>query len=58
MFRIIGCMNPGSDIGKKELPENVRAKFTEIYVHDISEREDILTLVKKKLGSLVDFDIC
>ncbi|KAL4485768.1 hypothetical protein ABPG72_012308 [Tetrahymena utriculariae] len=58
MFRIIGCMNPGSDIGKKELPENVRAKFTEIYVHDISEREDILTLVKKKLGSIVEFDVC
>lgn len=23
-FRIITCMNPGSDVGKKELPENIR----------------------------------
>lgn len=55
-FRLIGCMNPGNDIGKKELPENVRAKFTEIFVHDISDREDILNLVKKKLGNLVPFE--
>lgn len=50
-------MNPGHDIGKKELPENVRAKFTEIFVHDISEREDVLNLVKKKLGNLVTFEV-
>jgi midasin (ATPase involved in ribosome maturation) len=31
-------MNPGSDIGKKELPENVRLKFTEIFVTDIEEK--------------------
>jgi len=23
-FRIICCMNPGTDIGKKELPDNLR----------------------------------
>ena len=34
-FRIICCMNPGSDVGKKELPENIKSKFTEIFVHDI-----------------------
>jgi midasin len=37
-FRIICCMNPGSDIGKKELPDNLRQKFTEIFVPDIEDR--------------------
>ncbi|EGR30434.1 type a von willebrand factor domain protein [Ichthyophthirius multifiliis] len=57
MFRIIGCMNPGNEIGKKELPENIRKKFTEIYVHDIKEREDVQNLVKKKLGSQIAVEI-
>jgi len=41
-FRIIGCMNPGSDIGKKELPENVRLKFTELFIPDITDERDLL----------------
>lgn len=45
-FRIIGCMNPGSDVGKKELPENLRYKFTEIFVDDIDSRTDLLYLVE------------
>jgi midasin len=44
-FRLIGCMNPGSDIGKKELPENIRLKFTEIFVTDIEEKSDLVHLV-------------
>lgn len=27
-FRVVCCMNPGGDIGKKELPANLRGKFT------------------------------
>lgn len=57
MFRIIGCMNPGNEIGKKELPENVRGKFSEIYVHDIKERDDIANLVYKKMGSLITSEV-
>jgi midasin (ATPase involved in ribosome maturation) len=28
-------MNPGSDIGKKELPLNIKSKFIQIFVHEI-----------------------
>ena len=45
-FRLIGCMNPGSDVGKKELPQNIREKFTELWVPDISDSSDLL--VKNK----------
>lgn len=40
-FRLIACMNPGSDIGKKELPENIRVKFIEFYIKDLEERADL-----------------
>ena len=47
-FRLIACMNPGHDIGKKELPFNIRSKFTEIFVHDISNRGDLKVWKKCK----------
>jgi len=34
-------MNPGMDIGKKELPINFRSKFSEIYVHDVMSKLDL-----------------
>ena len=42
-------MNPGSDVGKKELPLNIKNKFTELYVPEIKEKEDIYVIVEKKL---------
>lgn len=38
-------MNPGGDIGKTELPPNIRNKFTEIYIPEIEERHEILDFV-------------
>ena len=35
-------MNPGTDIGKKELPENIRVKFTEFFINDLEDRPDLL----------------
>ena len=49
-FRLIGCMNPGSDIGKKELPANVRAKFTELFIPDLEERSEL------QVNSILPFD--
>lgn len=47
-FRIFACMNPATDVGKKDLPTGIRSRFTEIYVHspdrDIS---DLLTIIDK-----------
>lgn len=44
-FRIFGCMNPGMQAGKKELPMALRRKFTELYVEDMEQREDIECVV-------------
>lgn len=50
-FRLFGCMNPATDVGKKELPSGIRSRFTEIYVHspdrDIS---DLLAIIDKYIG--------
>lgn len=47
-FRIFACMNPATDVGKRDLPSGIRSRFTEIYVHspdrDIS---DLLTIIDK-----------
>lgn len=51
-FRIIGCMNPGSDVGKKELPSNIKNKFTELYIQEMREYNDLYMLVSKKLGRI------
>jgi len=42
-FRIFGCMNPSTDVGKKDLPLSIRSRFSEIYVH--SPDRDILDLL-------------
>jgi midasin len=50
-FRIFGCMNPATDVGKRDLPLSIRSRFTEIYVHspdgDIS---DLLQIIDKYVG--------
>ena len=31
-FRLFACMNPATDVGKKNLPPGLRNRFTELYV--------------------------
>ena len=40
-FRLIGAMNPATDIGKKDLPPGVRQRFTEIWVSDVEAEADL-----------------
>ncbi|CCK71283.1 AAA family ATPase midasin KNAG_0G02250 [Huiozyma naganishii CBS 8797] len=50
-FRIFACMNPATDVGKRDLPIGLRSRLTEIYVHspdrDIS---DLLSIIDKYIG--------
>lgn len=47
-FRIFGCMNPSTDIGKRDLPMSIRSRFSEIYVHSPDrDREDLLSIIDK-----------
>ncbi|AET39337.1 AAA family ATPase midasin Ecym_4273 [Eremothecium cymbalariae DBVPG len=50
-FRIFACMNPATDVGKKDLPSGIRSRFTEIYVHS-PDRDitDLLSIIDKYIG--------
>ena len=50
-FRIFGCMNPATDVGKKDLPQSIRSRFSEIYVASPDQDiEDLLMIIDKYIG--------
>ena len=48
-FRVFACMNPPTDVGKKDLPPGLRNRFTEIYVSEMSSKEDLCVVVNEYL---------
>lgn len=44
-FRIFACMNPSTDIGKKDLPIGIRNRFTEFFVDELTSEKDLQILV-------------
>lgn len=52
-FRLFACMNPATDVGKKDLPANLRSRFTELYVQSPdSDREALVAIVEGYIGHL------
>ncbi|KAJ3574669.1 hypothetical protein NPX13_g4291 [Xylaria arbuscula] len=50
-FRIFGAMNPATDIGKRDLPQGLRSRFTELYVGSPDkDLKDLLTIIKAYLS--------
>lgn len=43
-FQLFAAMNPATDSGKKHLPLQIRSHFTEIYVAEPTEHEDLVCL--------------
>lgn len=52
-FRIFAAMNPPNDVGKKELPTSIRCRFTEIYVDEITDTQDLSSIVSRYLPDSV-----
>ncbi|CAG8447499.1 16137_t:CDS:10 [Dentiscutata erythropus] len=53
-FRIFACMNPATDVGKRDLPPGLRSRFSEFYVSSPdSRRDDLLCIVKKYLSGCI-----
>jgi midasin len=52
-FRIFGAMNPATDVGKRDLPLPLRQRFTELYVDELTGRDDLRLLVAQYLGEAV-----
>ena len=56
-FRIFACMNPATDVGRKDLPPNIRSRFTEIHISPPdADRETLLAIIHQYIGhcSLAD----
>ncbi|XP_063699493.1 midasin [Culicoides brevitarsis] len=48
-FRIFACMNPSTDVGKKDLPQGIRNRFTEFFVDELTSERDLTILVSDYL---------
>ncbi|GFR07331.1 midasin [Trichonephila clavata] len=51
-FRIFACMNPATDIGKKDLPTGIRSRFSEFFVEETDNPADLSVLVHEYLRGL------
>ncbi|KAM3408334.1 hypothetical protein ACQJBY_001473 [Aegilops geniculata] len=51
-FRMFACMNPATDAGKRELPYAFRSRFTECFVDDLMDDDDLRLFVSKYLDGL------
>jgi midasin len=52
-FRLIGCMNPANDVGKKDLPPALRNRFSEFVLRELTNKEDLQLFVVAYLQSVV-----
>jgi midasin len=48
-FQFLSTMNPGGDYGKRELSAALRNRMTEIWAPQLSEDDDILPILQRKL---------
>ncbi|XP_031091675.1 midasin [Ipomoea triloba] len=44
-FRIFACMNPATDAGKRDLPFSLRSRFSEYFVDDVMDDDDLTLFV-------------
>ncbi|XP_076780137.1 midasin isoform X2 [Arvicanthis niloticus] len=51
-FRLFACMNPATDVGKRNLPPGIRNRFTELYVEELESKEDLQILIVDYLKGL------
>ncbi|KAG5680585.1 hypothetical protein PVAND_010082 [Polypedilum vanderplanki] len=50
-FRIFACMNPSTDVGKKDLPVGIRNRFSEFFVDELTNESDLQTLIGDYLSN-------
>ncbi|KAG4301503.1 hypothetical protein PCK1_002429 [Pneumocystis canis] len=56
-FRLFACMNPATDVGKRDLSLSLRSRFTEFFVYSPDENfNDLLLIIHKYIGHLVFSD--
>uniref|UniRef100_A0A0K0EEP4 Midasin n=1 Tax=Strongyloides stercoralis TaxID=6248 RepID=A0A0K0EEP4_STRER len=56
-FRLFACMNPATDQGKRNLPVGVRSRFTEFFVHETEESEQLCEIVRNYIPTIAYDDM-
>eukprot|EP00958_Prasinococcus_capsulatus_P008905 scaffold874_cov380-Prasinococcus_capsulatus_cf.AAC.29 len=51
-FRLFGCMNPATDVGKRELAMAFRSRFTELFCVETTSPQDLQMIVQHCLRRL------
>ncbi|KAK4741715.1 hypothetical protein SAY87_025303 [Trapa incisa] len=46
-FRVFACMNPATDAGKRDLPHSIRSRFTEYFIGDLLDDDDLCLFVSR-----------
>ena len=57
-FRLFACMNPATDVGKKDLPAALRARFTEVFVDELVEPHDVREVVQAHVRGGIHVSVC
>jgi len=55
-FRLFAAMNPATDTGKKDLPESIRARFSELYVNELLDPVELRSLTASYLDGVLPMD--
>lgn len=50
-FRLFACMNPATDVGKKDLDSGTRSRFTELFVDDVTEKSELRLIAEAYVKS-------
>ncbi|QQP48799.1 Midasin, partial [Caligus rogercresseyi] len=51
-FRVFACMNPPTDVGKSNLPSSLRNQFTEYFIHEPENENELIQIVSKYISDL------
>lgn len=52
-FRLFACMNPATDVGKKELPAGLRNRFTEFFMEELNNKQDLMIIINDYLLKVI-----
>ncbi|KAL3690583.1 hypothetical protein R1sor_016892 [Riccia sorocarpa] len=52
-FRIFACMNPATDVGKRDLPVSLKNRFTEFFVDELTNKQDLHAFVYQYLETVL-----
>ena len=55
-FRLFAAMNPATDTGKKDIPESIRARFTELYVNELLDPVELRSVSARYLEGVLPVD--